>query len=81
MVKKNINYENRYLCYSGMFYDCLNLNNITMLATDISAESCLNDWVKNVADTGTFIKHPDMTSLPAGINGIPSDWTVQDASL
>jgi hypothetical protein len=47
-----------------------------MLATDISASNCLTNWVSGVASTGTFVKHPDMTSLPSGVSGIPSGWTV-----
>ena len=50
-----------------------------MLATDISAPSCLDDWVGDVSSTGTFIKNTAMTSLPTGINGIPTGWTVQNA--
>ena len=47
-----------------------------MLATDISASSCLANWVSGVSSTGTFTKAASMTSLPTGINGIPSGWTV-----
>lgn len=65
-------------CYRGIFQDCTNINNITMLATDISASDCLNGWVWGVSATGTFTKHPDMTSLPSGISGIPEGWTVVD---
>ena len=67
-----------YDCYRDMFNGCSNLNNITMLATDISENQCLDSWVKNVSSTGTFIKNPDMTSLQSGVNGIPSGWTVKD---
>ena len=63
-------------CYSYMFYNCSNLNYIKMLATNISANGCLSTWVKNVSSTGTFVKHPNMTSLPSGNSGIPSGWTV-----
>ena len=63
-------------CYYCMFYDCSKLNYIKMLATNISATSCLMEWVVRVSSTGTFVKHPNMTSLPTGINGIPSGWTV-----
>ena len=66
-------------CYSNMFYKCNKLNYIKMLATDISANNCLYGWVKNVASSGTFVKHPDMTTIPTGTNGIPSGWTVQNA--
>lgn len=68
------------VCYDWMFNGCSKLNNITMLATDISAEYCLNEWVSGVASTGTFVKHPDMTSLPTGESGIPEGWTVVDYS-
>ncbi len=69
-----------YSCYDSMFYGCTNLNHITMLATDISAINCLNYWVDEVPSTGTFVKHPDMTSLPTGKDGIPEGWTVVDYS-
>ena len=65
-------------CYQGMFYLCTNLNYIKMLATDISASDCLNGWVRNVANSGTFVKSVDMTTLPTGNSGIPNGWTVQD---
>ena len=64
--------------YYYMFQNCSSLNKITMLATDISASSCLYKWVDGVALSGTFIKNAAMTSLPNGINGIPSGWTIQD---
>lgn len=63
-------------CYSAMFLGCSKLNYIKMLATDISAMSCLSSWVYGVSSTGTFVKNPSMTSLPTGIDGIPSGWTV-----
>lgn len=63
-------------CYQYMFYGCSKLNYIKMLATDISATDCLLGWVYNVASTGTFVKNPNMTSLPTGDSGIPSGWTV-----
>ena len=68
-------------CYSDMFRGCTNLNHITMLATDISANYCLLGWVSKVSSTGTFVKHPDMTSLPTDTSGIPEGWTVEDAVL
>jgi hypothetical protein len=61
-----------------MFYGCKKLSYIKMLATDISAPSCLSNWVSSVASTGTFVKNPAMTTLPTGNSGIPSGWTVVD---
>ena len=63
-------------CYERMFNRCYLINNITMLATDISALGCLTNWVEKVASTGTFTKAQSMTSLPTGVNGIPAGWTV-----
>ena len=65
-------------CYSYMFSICTSLNSIKCLATNISARNCTNGWVKNVASTGKFVKHPNMTGWKTGINGIPSGWTVED---
>ena len=51
-----------------------------MLATNITASQCLSSWVTLVASSGTFVKHPNMTSLPSGSSGIPSNWTVVNYS-
>lgn len=66
-------------CYERMFQGCSKLKSITMLATDISASSCLDNWVKGVAATGTFTKAASMTTLPTGDSGIPTGWAVVDA--
>lgn len=63
-------------CYYGMFNGCSRLNYIKMLATDISASNCLFHWVSGVASAGTFVKNASMTTLPTGVSGIPSGWTV-----
>lgn len=67
-------------CYWGMFNGCSNLAYIKCLATDISAEDCTTDWVKDTKSIGTFVKAPSMeTWSPAwstGDNGIPSGWTI-----
>lgn len=49
-----------------------------MLATYMGKTDCLTDWVDGVASTGTFTKHPNMTTLPTGTRGIPEGWTVED---
>lgn len=67
-------------CYYGMFDNCRSLNYIKCLATDISALDCTTDWVSGVNGTGTFVKAASMTDWATGNNGIPTNWTVQDAS-
>lgn len=64
-------------CYDGMFFDCINLRHIKMLATDISADDCLLNWVKNVSTTGTFIKNPDAEWDVRGVSGVPEGWTIK----
>ena len=65
-------------CYLSMFLNCKKLDNITMLATDISAPDCLGEWVDGIASTGTFTKAAAMTSLTTGVSGIPEGWTVKN---
>ena len=67
-------------CYYQMFNYCTSLNSIKCLATDISATNCTSNWVSGVAASGTFTKASSMSSWATGINGIPSGWSVQDAS-
>ena len=68
-------------CYQYMFEYCTSLNYIKCLATDISATGCTNGWVDEVSNTGTFVKHPDMSDWSEGIRGIPSGWNVVDAEI
>ena len=65
-------------CYAVMFNNCIKLNSITCLATNISAESCTDNWVYNIASTGTFIKADNMNDWTIGNNGIPINWDVED---
>ena len=67
-------------CYNGMFDGCTSLNYIKCLATDISEKDCTEDWLYGVASTGTFVKNPNMASWTTGVSGIPSGWTVTNAS-
>lgn len=63
-------------CYQSMFYGCSSLNEVTCLATDISATDCTASWLNGVASIGTFHKASGMNNWPAGVSGIPSGWTV-----
>ena len=63
-------------CYYGMFMGCTSLNYIKCLATDISANSCLTNWVQDVAATGTFVESDNMSSWTTGMSGVPSGWVL-----
>ena len=67
-------------CYARMFENCFSLNYIKCLATDISAGGCTGDWAYGVAASGTFVKNANMSSWTTGSDGIPTNWTIQDAS-
>ena len=67
-------------CYYAMFNGCRTLNYIKCLATDISASNCCAAWVNGVAANGTFVKAASMNDWTTGTNGIPSGWTVVDAT-
>lgn len=67
-----------HTCYYNMFKGCTSLKYVKCLATDISASSCTDGWLNNVAATGTFVKAASMNDWSSGGNGIPSGWTVVD---
>ena len=67
-------------CCRQMFYGCSSLSKIVCLATDISGASATLLWVKGVAATGTFFKHPNAT-WTTGTSGIPTGWTVEDVVM
>ena len=63
-----------------MYAGCTSLQYIKCLATNILESNCTEHWVQNVSLVGTFVKNPLMSSWPSGDSGIPSGWTVVDAS-
>ena len=63
--------------YNGMFRSCTSLNYIKCMLSPAGTSS---NWVQNVASTGTFVKNPNTTNWTTGTSGIPSGWTVQNAS-
>ena len=66
-------------CYQSMFGNCSSLNNIKCLSTNINANGATNGWMVGVSETGTFTKDPNAT-WSTGQDGIPTGWTVVDAS-
>ena len=65
-------------CYDELFRGCTSLNYIKCLATNISAAECTDDWTYGVANSGTFVKDPNMSDWTIGESGIPSGWTITD---
>ena len=66
--------------YKYMFASCNKLSYVKCLATNITASDCTANWLSSVAQTGTFVKHPNAT-WPSGISGIPTGWTIIDIMI
>ena len=74
-------------CYSYMFSYCTKLNYVKCLAMDLSANSNDSEWMRGtyqwldgVAATGTFVKAEGVTGWTVGVDGIPTGWTVEEAT-
>lgn len=63
-------------CYFFMFYGCTKLNYIKAMFTTTPSKTYTQNWVQNVASTGTFVKNSAATWNVTGIHGIPDGWTV-----
>lgn len=64
--------------YNMMFRGCTNLSFVKCLATDVSARSCKDNWLRTVSSQGTFVKAVGMEGWAIGPSGIPNNWTVVD---
>ena len=67
-------------CYNSMFYGCTKLKYIKAMFTTKPSKTYTEDWVTNVASSGTFVKNSAATWTTTGNNGAPTGWTIQKAS-
>lgn len=67
-------------CYGWMFSSCSNLNYIKAMSINGSGPTYMQSWVDGVASSGTFVKNSAATWTTTGVNGIPTNWTVETAS-
>ena len=66
--------------FSNMFEGCTNLSYVKCLARRFGNIDPTYYWLSDVSPTGTFVKHPDMEDWETGPSGIPSGWTIVDAT-
>ena len=67
----------QFNCYSNMFRGCSELNYVkAMFITNQRLGTYLQQWLKNVPPTGTFVKNKDATWGNTDV-GIPSGWIVE----
>ena len=62
-------------CYDRMFYDCANLQEISVGFTKWEGTT---SWVQGVGSTGTFRCPSVLDTTQTGANYIPSGWTVEN---
>lgn len=65
--------------YTDMFKNCSNLKYVKCLLNDSDLDSTTDGWMTGVSNTGTFVKHPNMTGWERGVDGIPVGWRVINA--
>ena len=63
-------------CYSSMFYDCTKLSSVTCLATDISAQLCLSNWLTGAgtADGCERVVYVDPSMLTVATGDSDGQW-------
>lgn len=71
-------------CYQQTFNGCTQLNYIkAMFTSPVLSSKNYSDyttsWVSGVASSGTFVKNVNATWTYRGVNGIPTNWTVETA--
>lgn len=67
-----------YHCYYNMFYGCVNLNYVKCLAIYTSETGCTDQWLSNVAATGTFECDNKKYFTIDSPSGIPVGWTITE---
>ena len=70
-------------CYASIFGGCTSLNYIKAMFTTTPSSTYTSNWVNGVASNGTFVKNSAATWNPEevrGVNGVPTNWTVETAS-
>lgn len=67
------------VAYNSMFFGCTKLTYVKCLATSLGTNST-QYWMVSTPSSGTFVKHTNMTGWTRDTNGIPTGWTVQNAT-
>ena len=72
-------------CYAAMFYDCSALSSVKMLATDVVANQCLNDWLTNAGKSATSrtltVANDDVYNTMITKSYLPDNWKSGSATI
>lgn len=67
-------------CYYKMFSGCTSISSVKCLATSGNNTTNCENWLYNVAASGTFTKASTATWTTGSASGIPSGWTTVNAN-
>lgn len=67
-------------CYNQLFDGCSKLNYIKAMFTTTPSSTYMNNWVRGVASTGTYVMNSSASYTTRGNSAIPNNWTIQKAS-
>lgn len=83
LIKASILPANKLIdrCYEDMFIGCTSLKYIKCLAEDFRASNCLQNWVQDASNEGTFIRNAASSFNDIGPSGIPAGWEVIDEEV
>ena len=63
-----------YCCYEMMFYGCQNLNHVKVAFTEWT-DDATDNWLEDVASTGTLVCPDALDKTQTGVSNIPTGWT------
>ena len=80
IIDTSTGYRAAINCFYQMFFGCRNLSYVKCTYSGYYMQDNTYQWLHNVAANGTFVKDASMQNWPTGESGVPSGWTVVDAT-
>ena len=72
-------------CYAAMFYDCSALSSVKMLATNVKANQCLDDWLTNAGTSASSrtltVANDDVYNTMITKSYLPDNWKSGSATI
>ena len=72
-------------CYSAMFYGCSALSSVKMLATNVEANQCLDDWLTNAGTSASSrtltVANDDVYNTMITKSYLPDNWKSGSATI
>ena len=72
-------------CYAAMFYGCSALSSVKMLATNVEANQCLDDWLTNAGTSASSrtltVANDDVYNTMITKSYLPDNWKSGSATI